>query len=221
MRRRHLPALLLPLLLPLSLGVSAAATTSTWFIFLESGRKTPDDKEAVQAMQRGHIANFQRLFGLGQLMGAGPMRDPSGKKRGIVVAQAPSREELNGLFQPDEYVREGYMTLNAAPARVNKGLNTTGIEPSSIVEGRIVMIGRDAVAPTAEMQKARSAMLQALVDRGVFGAWYTLESGSLAEVLIARGTDSEALRATLADYPGLSGVSLEIWGQWLSKGVVS
>ena len=220
MRRRQLTALLgLPLLDPLD-GRAAQARQS-WFIFLETGRKTPDDKEAVSAMQRGHIANFVRLFDLGALQAAGPMRDPAGLKRGIVIVQADSREELTSYFQPDDYVREGYMTLNATPARVNKTLNTTGIDTTSIEEGRIVMIGRDASAPTPEMQKARSAMLQALVERGTFGAWYTLESGPLAEVLFTRSNDTEALREALSGYPDLAASSLEIWGQWLSKGVVS
>lgn len=39
----------------------------SWFVFLEIGRPTPDDPPAVQAMQRGHIDNFKRLFAEGRL----------------------------------------------------------------------------------------------------------------------------------------------------------
>ena len=46
--------------------------------------------------------------------------------------------------------------------------------------------------------------------------------GPVAEVLFARGTDSAALEAAFAAYPGLGvgGVSLAVWSQWLSPGVV-
>ena len=53
----------------LALGLATLAGCATppgaaprdWFIFLETGRKTPDDRAAVVAMQRGHIDNFKRL----------------------------------------------------------------------------------------------------------------------------------------------------------------
>ena len=43
-----------------------------WFIFLETGKKTPDDKALVAQMQRGHIDNFKRLFDEQKLFAAGP-----------------------------------------------------------------------------------------------------------------------------------------------------
>ena len=222
MRRRQFPfSLLLPCLLTDG-AMAAQPPGDFWFIFLETGRKTPDDKEAVAAMQRGHIENFKRLFALKQLYAAGPLRDPSGFKRGIVTVRAASREELQGYFQPDEYVREGYMTVNAARAHVHRGLNTEGIDPDGIEEVRIVQIGRATAAVDEPTARAQQAMLQGLIDRGTVGAWYTLHSGPVAEVLFARAQDTVMLGATLAGYPGLgsAGVSLEVWKQWLGKGVL-
>ena len=224
MRRRELSIHLAACSLAAA-GLPARAAESapqTWFIFLESGRKTPDDKAAVMAMQRGHIDNFKRLFALGRLMSAGPLRDPSGHKRGIVTVQAASREELMGYFQPDEYVREGYMTVNAVPALPHKALNTTGIDDSKIEEVRIVQMLRGTAAADAAREQSRSAHLQGLVDRGVVGAWYTLASGPVSEVLFARTTDTPALEAALAGYPGLGqdGATAAVWAQWLSPGVV-
>ena len=198
-------------------------TPSThWFIFLESGKPTPPDRDAVAAMQRGHIDNFKRLFAQGLLFGAGPMRDPAGIKRGIVTVQAASFDVLQGYFQPDAYVREGYMTLNAVPAAVHKGLNTQGVDASKVEELRIVQIARGTAAVDAATSAARQAMLQGLVDRGTVGAWYTLQSGPVAEVLLARTTDTAQLEAAFAGYPGLgtAGVTVAVWGQWLSPGVV-
>ena len=114
MHRRQLiaSALLLPWI-----EVRAADAPRWYFIFLETGRPTPDDKAAVQKMQQGHLDNFVRLHAEGRLFAAGPLRDPARIKRGIVVAKAASRDELQHYFDPDEYVREGYMTVNAVPAK--------------------------------------------------------------------------------------------------------
>lgn len=48
-----------------------------WFIFLETGKKTPADKELVGKIQRGHIDNFKRLHSEKKLFAAGPLQDPS------------------------------------------------------------------------------------------------------------------------------------------------
>jgi uncharacterized protein YciI len=198
------------------------STNNLWFIFLESGKKTPDDKAAVEKMQRGHIDNFKRLFGEKKLFAAGPLRDPSGLKRGIVVVKANGRDELGTLFQPDEYVRDGYMTLNATLAIANKPLATEGIDENAIEEVRIVQIMRPRGAGGALPVKANRAFIQSLVDKGTIGAWYTLQSGPVAEVLFAKTKDTAAIEAALADYPSAQtgGAEVLVWGQWLAKGVV-
>jgi uncharacterized protein YciI len=215
MRRRDLPAALAAFAALSGCATAPPATPREWFIFLELGRKTPDDRAAVAAMQRGHIDNFKRLFAEGRLFAAGPMRDPAGMKRGIVTVRASDLDELRGYFQPDEYVREGYMTLNAVPATPHKGLNTVGIDATRVEEVRIVQITR----PTGDAAAAaRQAFLRGLVERGVVGAWYTLHEGPVAEVLFARSTDTAALQAAFAGLPG--GGEVAVWGQWLSPGVV-
>ncbi len=191
-------------------------TAPLWFIFLERGKPTPADREAVMAMQRGHIENFKRLFALGKLFSAGPLADPSGFKRGIVTVQAASLGELMGYFQPDEYVREGYMTVNAQPAVALKALNTEGIDASKVEEVRIVLIQRGA----PEAAAAQRDKLRGLLDAGRIGAWYSLPQGPLAEVLFAKTTDTEALQAALAPWPGGDAGSVSVWRQWLSPGVV-
>lgn len=228
MHRRHLIPRLLAMLLattPLHTVGAAEASTDTgdsWFIFLETGRATPDDPAAVQAMQRGHIANFKRLFAAGQLQAAGPLADPSRHKRGIVVVRAASLDALTAYFQADDYVREGYMRLNAQRARPRQPLHTEGIDATRIEEVRIVLVGRPSAPADADTAATRHRLLQGLVDAGTLGAWYTLADGPVAEVLLARSTDSAALEAALAPYPGLvdGSVSLAVWRQWISPGVV-
>ena len=193
-----------------------------WFIFLEAGKKAPDDKALVGKMQHGHIENFKRLFGEKKLFAAGPMQDPNGNKRGIVVVQAPSKEVLVNYFQPDEYVREGYMTLNAQPAVVHSALVTEGIDPNGIEEVRIIQILRSAVPADGGDIKTNRAFLQSLIDKGVIGAWYSLDSGPVAEILFSRITDNKALEDIFAQYPGTKSgaASVAVWRQWLGKGVL-
>jgi uncharacterized protein YciI len=215
MLRRHLPAACAALATLAGCATPPPAGPRDWFIFLETGRKTPDDRAAVAAMQRGHIDNFKRLFADGRLFAAGPMRDPAGRKRGMVTVRAASLAELQGYFQPDDYVREGYMTLNAVPATAHQALNTEGIDATRIEEVRIVQVMR----PEAEgAGAARQAFLRGLLERGVVGAWYTLHEGPVAEVLFARSTDTAALQAAFAGLPG--GGDVAVWSQWLSPGVV-
>ncbi|MBC7939339.1 MAG: hypothetical protein H7Z19_06165 [Chitinophagaceae bacterium] len=204
------------------LAMAQADGSGDWFVFLETGRPTPDDKAAVAAMQRGHLDNFKRLFADKKLLAAGPLRDPSRVKRGIVVVKAASREELLSYFQPDAYVRDGYMTANAVPARANQSLHSEGIDPEGIEEVRIVLIGRDSAPVDAATAAARQTLLQSLLAQGRVGAWYTLHMGPVAEVLFARTTDTPALQAALASYAGRAdpGLPVEVWSQWLGKGVL-
>jgi uncharacterized protein YciI len=200
-----------------------ASPTNDWFIFLERGKPTPADKDAVALMQKGHIANFERLFAEKKLFAAGPLNDPSGLKRGIVVVNAPNLETLRTYFVPDQYVNDGYMTLNARRTVVHKSLNTIGIDPKTIEEVRIIQITRPSVVLDADTDKNDKAFLQALVDNQMVGAWYTLQDGPVAEVLFTRIRDNKKIEDIMSQHPSAEsmGLSIFIWSQWLSKGVVS
>ena len=192
-----------------------------WFVFLELGKPSPSDRAQMDAMQRGHIANFQRLFGEKKLIAAGPLTDPTGIKRGIVVVRATERGQLNDYFKPDDYVREGYLKLDAIPCVANKALSTEGIDSSGIEEVRIVQLMRSANALSVADTAAQRAALKGLVDRGVFGAWYTMDNGPVAEILFSRNKDDKALQTALAGTPAVkAGTAVAVWGQWFSKGVL-
>jgi uncharacterized protein YciI len=205
-----------------TLAQDVVDTRPTWFIFLETGKKTPDDKEAVAKMQKGHLENFGRLHGEKKLFAAGPLADPSKLKRGIVVVKANTREEYVSYFQPDDYVREGYMTLNAERATVHRALKSEGIDPSGIEEVRIVQITRPPSPLAGPRQEEEHAFLKSLVDSGKAGAWYTLEGGTTAEILFCRSTDTAAVSALFADLPSAkaSKSTVLVWPQYIGKGVV-
>jgi uncharacterized protein YciI len=199
----------------------APSRDEMWFVFLESGKTGFSERAALEAMQRGHIANFQRLFGEKKLIAAGPMKDPTELKRGIVVVRAPSQQLLADYFQPDQYVREGYLKLNAAPALANKPLATEGVDSSGIEEVRIVQVMRGDKVLSSSEGAAQRAMLQRLVDQGPFGAWYTLEAGPVAEVLFSRNKDDKTLQTALAGLPAVKGgAPVAVWPQWFAKGVL-
>lgn len=199
-----------------------AQTDRDWFVFLETGRKTPEDKAAVTAMQRGHIANFEKLFAQGRLFAAGPLRDPKGIKRGIVVVRAATLEDLVQMFQPDDYVREGYMTLNAAPAIVHKALHTEGIDVKKMEEVRILQISRPAGTPDAASIERSRAFLRTLLAQGKVGAWYAPQSGPVADILFINSTDNAHIEQLFSAHPDIAGgtSTLAVWGQWLAHGVV-
>ncbi|MBL8325704.1 MAG: hypothetical protein JNJ89_12185 [Rubrivivax sp.] len=198
-----------------------ASRDEMWFVFLESGKTGFTERTAMEAMQRGHIANFQRLFAEKKLLAAGPLRDPTEFKRGIVVVKAPTQQELGSYFQPDQYVREGYLKLNAAPALVNRALATEGLDTSAMEEVRIVQVMRGDKALGAADTATQRAALQRLVDQGTFSAWYTLEAGPVAEVLFSRNRDEKALQTALAGLPTVKGgAPVAVWGQWFAKGVL-
>jgi uncharacterized protein YciI len=205
---------------PMKAAFSSGPTD--WFIFLERGKPTPGDKEAVAAMQKGHIANFEKLFSEKKLLAAGPLSDPSGDKRGIVVVKAPDLDTLKGYFVADQYVRDGYMTINARRAVVHKALNSTGIDAKTIEEGRIILIARPSVVLDVDTDKNDKAFLQELVDNRVVGAWYTLQDGPVAEVLFTRMRDNKKLEDVMSRHPSAwaMGIPIAIWPQWLSRGVV-
>jgi len=134
-----------------------------WFIFLERGKPTSPDKDAVAKMHAGHVANFGRLFVEQKLFAAGPLADPSGITRGMVVVKAPNREILQRYFDAEDFMREGYMTLNARRAVVNKPLNTEGIDAKSVEEVRIILVGRPSIVLDADTESNAKAFLQTLV----------------------------------------------------------
>lgn len=222
----RLPALFAAVFLSLCAFLPAAGRADPvmkdWFIFLESGRQTPDDKAAVAAMQRGHIANFEKLFAEGKLFAAGPLRDPARTKRGIVVVRAATMDELVQMFQADDYVREGYMTLNANTAIVHKALNTTGIDVARIEEARIIQLSRPAAPQDAAALERSRAFLRGLVEGGKAGAWYSPETGPVADILFVNSTDNAQIEQAFASHPDLvAGTArLAIWSQWLARGVV-
>jgi uncharacterized protein YciI len=223
--RRQISRLLLtlPLALPALAPAQEADGQRWWFVFLERGKPTPEDKDAVAALQRKHLDTIRQLFDAHKMFGTGPLRDPTGSKRSMAVLRAASQQELQAYFEADAYVKQGYMTLNATPATAHKALNTGVRDPMDAEEVRIVQLTRGAVAATPVQEQAVLASLQTLQDQGKLGAWYSLHSGSVAHVLFVRSTDTQQLQTLLGGQPAVqaAGLNVLVWPQWLAKGVLN
>jgi len=94
-----------------------------------------------------------------------------------------------------------------------------GLRSCCLLVGLALLSGLSA-NPAAEIIAKQGAFLQALLDGGTLGAWYTLESGPVAEV--ARTSDTTMLETTLSGYPQADPgtANFSIWNQWLGKGVL-
>ncbi len=135
------------------------ARTKYW-VFLVTGKDAqgvpPTD---LAQKQQAHLANFLRLAKAGDLFIAGPMSDPQKTLRGILVAAAKDPQTLSTYFDPDPYVKEGYMNLEANPIAELQGDLTVVLDPRGLEQWRIVVWDRTdkqlpADSPTLEAHRA-------------------------------------------------------------------
>lgn len=119
-------------------------------------------------------------------------------------ALVPALVTLNGYFQPNACVRDGYMRVNSSRAVAHRPPHTEGIDASRIEEVRIVLIVRPAWADPAADR--RSALLRQLEDAGTLGAWYSLADGPVAALSrgckVRAGCGCPRPDASRADHPG-------------------
>jgi uncharacterized protein YciI len=120
----------------------APANKRFWIILVTGKSAAGVAKEELQAMQKAHIDNFDRLARLGELFAAGPMADPQKHKRGIILVQAESEEKLPDLFAPDPYVKQGYMKLEASEIVKMDGTTKVDFEEKAMEELRIAVLDR-------------------------------------------------------------------------------
>lgn len=122
---------------------SKAPAKKRFWIILVSGKGSAGvPKEELQAMQKAHIDNFTRLAKLGELFAAGPMADPQKIKRGIILVEAESVEKLPDLFEPDPYVKQGFMKLEASEIVKMDGTTKVDFEEKAMDELRIAVLDR-------------------------------------------------------------------------------
>lgn len=94
----------------------------TYFAFLTRGDKwTPERTAATEEIQKGHMANINRLAEMKKLVAAGPFGD-NGRLRGIFVFRVASLEEAKALTATDPAVQAGRLAMDIYQWMVPEGV---------------------------------------------------------------------------------------------------
>jgi uncharacterized protein len=95
---------------------------TAYLAFLVRGEKwTPEKTAQTAEIQRGHMANIQRLAEMKKLVVAGPFGD-DGRLRGIFVFRVDSLEEARALTLTDPAVQAGRLAMELHPWVVPAGI---------------------------------------------------------------------------------------------------
>ena len=95
---------------------------TAYLAFLVRGEKwTPEKTPQTEAIQKGHMANINKLAEMKKLVVAGPFGD-NGKLRGIFVFRVASLEEARALTMTDPAVQAGRLALDLHPWIVPEGI---------------------------------------------------------------------------------------------------
>ena len=93
-----------------------------YFVFLTRGEKwTPEKTPATEEIQKGHMANINRLAEMKKLIVAGPFGD-DGRLRGIFVFRVGSLEEAKALTATDPAVQAGRLAMELHTWMVPEGI---------------------------------------------------------------------------------------------------
>ena len=96
--------------------------TQVFLAFLTRGEKwTPEKTPATEEIQKGHMANINRLAEMKKLIAAGPFGD-DGRLRGIFVFRVGSLEEAKALTATDPAVQAGRLAMDIHPWMVPEGV---------------------------------------------------------------------------------------------------
>ena len=94
----------------------------TFFVFLTRGEKwTPERTPATEEIQKGHMANINRLAEMKKLIAAGPFGD-DGRLRGIFVFRVATLDEVKALTGSDPAVQAGRLAMEIHPWMVPDGI---------------------------------------------------------------------------------------------------
>lgn len=96
--------------------------TQTFLAFLTRGEKwTPERTPATEEIQKGHMANINKLAEMKKLVAAGPFGD-NGRLRGIFVFRVASLEEAKALTETDPAVQAGRLAMDIHPWMIPEGV---------------------------------------------------------------------------------------------------
>lgn len=186
-------------------GRSDADDADFVFVYLKSG-PTPSKTAAERAeVQRGHMANINRLAEERKLIVAGPYGEPrrSQSYRGIFVFDVPDVAEARALAATDPGSKAGVFVMEPHAIRASSALRDT-LDLDARMRAEIVASGQTpdftnslrsyVIVETQDEKGVR----QALGGRRVVFAARMLGAKRGTSLLVVDATDAAALHAELA-----------------------
>ncbi len=87
-----------------------------YFVMLTKGERRHEitDTAVISELQRGHMANINRLAEMGKIVVAGPFGD-NGNWRGIFIFDCPTEEEVRTLLNSDPAIKAGRLAYEIHP----------------------------------------------------------------------------------------------------------
>jgi len=172
--------------------------------FMRGSGPRPTDPAVLEKMQADHIGNLQRLHGEGRFLAAGPLADPTQQRRGILVLKAATRDEIQGFFTNDPYVKAGIMTVTVEAWKVDATrFNDQPVDPNKITEFRLVLV------PNMTDAKAERHALIAHSTQVVGGA------GESRSVFLVNGATADFESAMAKVNP-----KVEVIPLWMTGGIL-
>lgn len=117
------PLLLLTMMGFYTLSIAQKTTTEPkpieqirkyYFVMLTKGPKRDQDSVTAMTIQKGHIANIDRLYYEGKIKVAGPFGE-SGDWQGIFIFDCATKEEVEKLLQSDPAISSGRLNYIVKP----------------------------------------------------------------------------------------------------------
>jgi uncharacterized protein YciI len=87
-----------------------------YFVMLTKGERRHEitDTNQLKEIQKGHLANINRLAEMGKIVVAGPFGD-NGNWRGIFIFDCPTEEEVKELLNTDPAIKAGRLAYEIHP----------------------------------------------------------------------------------------------------------
>lgn len=200
-----------------------------YLMFFTKGEVAAPADPAVSAeMMKGHLGNMTRLYKEGKLTAAGPLKDPSGKIRGLTVVWAKHYSEVDKMFEEDPFVKAGMMKVTHLEWSVKRSQFGKPHE-TEIAEHRMVIFYRqDNEKPVTNIDRAvayeshPAALTAMLKDIGP-NIYAPMNAKSTHwETLIIASKDDQLIRKKVSALPLVQAgrYTFEIFPLWMGKGTV-
>lgn len=98
-----------------SLGADQYGMKSYVLVILKTGETQMDDKDKVNELFQGHMANISKLVDEGKLIVAGPLGKNDQSYRGIFILDVKTIEEAKVLVDTDPAVISGLLAADYFP----------------------------------------------------------------------------------------------------------